>query len=133
MQTQYTVTRARLAALREQIRQTHPEPSESVVESALHAMIDRELDRLRDQFRTDAIPTAAFIRRIPPAAYAAILGAAEQVPELAAYLARLDAEPVVWLGSTETQTGIAALVTGGLLTQAEADALLAYPLPELPA
>jgi hypothetical protein len=99
----------------------------------LQSVIDRACFSYRDQFRTDAIPTAAFIRRIPPAAYAAILGAAEQVPELAAYLARLDAEPLVWLGSAETQAGVAALVGLGLLTQAEADALLAYPLPELPA
>lgn len=49
------------------------------------------------------------------------------------YLARLDAEPLVWLGSPETQAGVGALVAGGLLTQAEADALLHYQLPELPA
>lgn len=133
MQTTYTVTTARLAALREEIRQTHPTPSESVIESRLHQIIDAALDRLRDTYRTDAISTAAFIRRIPPAAYAAILAAAESVPELAAYLARLDAEPLVWLGSAETQGGVAALVALGLLTQGEADALLAYPMPELPA
>jgi hypothetical protein len=133
MQTQYTVTTARLAALREEIRQTHPTPGESVIESRLHEIIDAALDRLRDQYRTDAIGTSAFIRRIPPAKYVGILAASEQVPELAAYLARLDSAAEVWLGSPETIAGVAALVAMELLTQGEAAALLAYPLPELPA
>lgn len=96
----------------------------------LQSVIERACASYREQFRTDAIPTAAFLRRIPPAKYAAILAAAEQVPELAGYLARLDEEPRVWLASDETQAGVAALVAGGLLTQDEADALLAYPLPK---
>jgi hypothetical protein len=98
----------------------------------LHGVIDAACHSYRDQYRTDALRTAVFIRRIPPAKYAGILAAAEQVPELAAYLARLDESDWVWLGSAETQGGVAALVGLGLLTQADADALLHYPLPELP-
>ena len=98
----------------------------------LQSVIDAACFSYRDQYRTDALRTAVFIRRIPPAKYAGILAAAEQVPELSAYLARLDESDWVWLGSAETQGGVAALVAMDLLTQGEADALLYYPLPELP-
>lgn len=96
----------------------------------LQSVIERACASYREQYRTDAIPTAAFLRRIPPAKYAQILAAAEHVPELAGYLARLDEEPRVWLASDETRAGVGALVAGGLLTQAEAEALLAYDLPK---
>lgn len=95
----------------------------------LQSVIESACASYREQFRTDAIPTAAFLRRIPPAKYAAILAASEQVPELAAYLSRLDEEPRVWLASDETRAGVAALVAVGLLSQSEGDSLLAYELP----
>lgn len=97
----------------------------------LQGVVDAACYSYRDQFRTDAIRTAVFIRRIQADKYQTILATAEQVPQLAAYLARLDESDWVWLGSDETQAGIAALVAMDLLTQAEADAVLAYPLPEL--
>lgn len=105
----------------------------ATVDAYVQAAIERVAESWRDSLRTDAIPTAAFIRRIPPAAYAAIVAAAEQSPELQAYLARLDQEPRVWLGADETIAGVGALVAAGLLTQAEADALLAYDMPQPPA
>jgi hypothetical protein len=86
---------------------------------------------VRDQYQIDAIPTAAFMRRIPPDKYAAIIAAAEQSPQLSAYLARLDEVTRVRLGSAETISGVAALVAAGLLTQSEADAVLAFDLPPL--
>ena len=133
MQITLTINRARLAALREDLRVTGAAPSEAGVTAHAESVLLAALDALRDRYQTDAIRSPAFIRRFPPAAYAAILAAAEQSPELAAYLSRLDAEDVVWLGSPETQAGIAALVAAGLLAQGEADAILDYPLPELPA
>lgn len=101
----------------------------ATVEDYVQAAIVRVAESWRDSTRSDALPTAAFIRRIPAASYAAILAAAEVSPDLQAYLARLDAEPVVWLGSDETIAGVQALVAGGLLTQTDADALLAYDVP----
>jgi len=90
------------------------------------AAIERVAESWRDSTRSDAISTAAFIRRIPAQSYLAILAAAEVVPELQAYFARLDAEQFVWLGSDETIAGVQALVAGGLLTQEQATELLAY-------
>ena len=91
--------------------------------------VERMADSWRDSTRSDAIPTAAFIRRFSPTAYATIVAASAQSPELQAYLARLDAEPLVWLGADETIAGVGALVAAGLLTQGDADALLAYGVP----
>jgi hypothetical protein len=96
------------------------------VEGFVQLAIEQYAEQLRDTTRSDAISTAAFIRRIPAQSYLAILAAAEVVPELQAYLARLDAEPLVWLGSDETIAGVQALVGAGLLTQEQASALLAY-------
>ena len=96
------------------------------VDAYVQAAIERVAESWRDSTRSDAISTAAFIRRIPGSAYVAILAAAEQVPELQAYFTRLDQEPMVWLGSDETIAGVQALVAAGLLTQEQATALLAY-------
>jgi hypothetical protein len=133
MQITIELNKARIAALREKMRVTAANPSEAGLEDYIVAELLSHIDRLRDQYRTDAVRTPVFIRRIPPAKYAGILAAAEQSSELAGYLARLDESEYVWLGSPETQAGIAGLVAVGLLTQAEADAVLDYPLPELPA
>ena len=133
MEITLTINRARLAAIREHMRVTAATPSEAGLAAFAEAELLDALDALRDRYRTDAISTQQFTRRFPPAAYAAILAASEQSTELAAYLERLDAADRVWLGSPETQAGIAALVAAGLLTQSEADAVLHYPLPELPA
>jgi hypothetical protein len=101
-------------------------PPYADVDAYVQRAIERVAESWRDSKRSDAISTAAFIRRIPGQAYIAILAAAEQVPELQAYFARLDEEPLVWLGSDETIAGVQALVGAGLLTQEQATALLAY-------
>lgn len=105
----------------------------ATVDAYVQSAIERVAESWRDSTRSDALPTAAFIRRIPPAAYAAIVAAAKLSPELQAYLARLDAEPLVWLGADETIAGVGALVAAGLLTQEQADAVLAYDIPQPPA
>jgi hypothetical protein len=133
MELTITINRARLAALREDLRVSGDSPSESGIDAHAEVVVLAALDALRDRYRTDAIRPQAFIRRFPPAKYAAIVEAAEASPELADYLERLDDAPYVWLGSPETQGGIAALVALGLLTQGEADDVLFIALPELPA
>ncbi len=132
MEITLTINRARLAALREHMRINASNPSEAGLDVFAEAELLAALDALRDRYRTDAVSPQQFTRRFPAAKYPLILAAAEQSPELAAYLDRLDSADAVWLGSPETQAGIASLVAAGLLTQAEADAVLAYPLPELP-
>lgn len=99
----------------------------------LQSVVDRACYSYRDQYRTDFIDLITFMGRLSSfGKLELILGAAQQSPDLAAYLDRARHFGGVWAGSDETQQGIAALVAGGLLTQAEADALLAYPLPQPP-
>ena len=98
----------------------------------LQGVIDAACYSYRDQYKSDAVTTAAFILRFEAAELTAIRTAATQVPQLAAWLARIEAEPLVWLGSDEAEAGKAALVGGGLLTQERADVIFDYPLPELP-
>lgn len=98
----------------------------------LQSVVDRACYSYRDQYRTDAVTSAAFIRRFNADEMAAIEAAAQVVQQLADWLARVEAEPLVWLGSDEAQAGKAALVAGNLLTQERADVIFAYPLPQPP-
>lgn len=71
------------------------------------------------------ITSGEFVLRFPPAKIAAIKAAAQSNEQLAAYLAEVEANPYVYTGSTHVRNGIATLVAAGLLTQAEADVILA--------
>ncbi len=132
MQISYALTSAQVAALREDLRVTGSDPRENNVEAHALAHVAAAFDALRDRWRTDAIATAAFVLRFSADELTAIRAAATQVPQLDAWLARIESEPQVWLGSNEAEAGKAALVGGGLLTQERADVVFYYPLPELP-
>jgi len=84
----------------------------------------------RDQYKTDFIDLITFMSRLSGfGKLELILAAAQQSPDLSAYLDRARFFGGIWAGSAETQAGIASLVALTLLTQAEADALIAYDLP----
>lgn len=78
----------------------------------------------RDEFALDRITSAAFVFRFTEAEYAAVKASSD--PVVQGFIARLDTEPFVWLGSDEVQQAMAYVVTLGLVTQARADAILAY-------
>lgn len=80
----------------------------------------------RDQFAVDRITASAFVLRFTQAEYAALVAAAEDDPIIAGFVARIEAEPYVWLGSDEVKQGMAYIVGAGLVTQSRADAILAY-------
>lgn len=71
------------------------------------------------------ITSGEFVLRFPTSKLAAIKAAALQDPELAAYMREVETNPYVYTGSTHVRGGIAMLVSAGLLTQAEADVILA--------
>lgn len=99
----------------------------------LQSVVDAASFSYRDQFRTDFIDSITFMARLSEMGkLQTVLAAAQQSPDLAGYLDRMRQVGGVWAGSPETAQGIGALVAGGLLTQDEADELLAYELPELP-
>lgn len=99
----------------------------------LQSVVDRACYSYRDQYLTDAVTSAAFIRRFTALEMAAIEAAAAVNEQLGAWLVRVETEPLVWLGSDEAQAGKAALVGAALLTQERADVIFSYTLPELPA
>lgn len=89
----------------------------------LSKLLDGVLKSYQDQYIK--ITGTAFLLRFPAGKIDAIKAAAQQNPDLAAYVAELEAAPYVYTGSTLVRTGIASLVTAGLLTQAQADVILA--------
>lgn len=84
----------------------------------------------RDQFGVDRITSSAFVMRFPTDAYSAILAAAPSDPVLAGFVAEVDAAPYVWLAAQQVIDGVNYCVAGGFITQAQADAILFYPVPE---
>lgn len=105
----------------------------------LQGVVDAACYSYRDQFLTDAITSGEFLLRFTSTEMDGIRAAAQVIPELAAWLTRIESigrpgspDRFVWLGSDEAQAGKAALVGAALLTQERADVIFDYPLPELP-
>ena len=78
----------------------------------------------------DRIPVSAFVRRFPGPVMDAVNASSD--PTVIAGLAQLDAVQTVRLGHPTTVNGVGYLVSAGLLTQAQADAVLAYDVPTVP-
>jgi hypothetical protein len=134
MQITYTVRPDRLAALRETIRRHHPNPSESAVESTIVETIDEALDRMVQETRISFIPLPeVMIRLANMGQLEAILSLAQTNELLGSYWEKVKAAGGIWSGSPDSLAGTAALVAYSILTQEQADALLYYPVPELPA
>lgn len=86
-----------------------------VVGKALKGMQDEHL----------RLTSGAFLLRFPPGKIDTIKAAAASNAQLAEYIAEVEANPYVYTGSTLVRGGIAMLVQAGLLTQAQADVILA--------
>jgi hypothetical protein len=89
----------------------------------LSQVLDGVLKSWQDQHVR--IPASEFLLRFPAGKIDTIKAAAGNNPQLAAYIEELRANPWVYTGSTLVRTGIAMLVGAGLLTQAQADVILA--------
>jgi hypothetical protein len=88
----------------------------------LSAMIDSVLKSYQDQYIR--ITSGEFVLRFPASKLATIKAAAAGNEQLSAYLREVETNPYVYTGSTHVRSGIAMLVSAGLLTQAEADVIL---------
>jgi hypothetical protein len=77
-------------------------------------------------YRVGTISSGEYVLRFTAAENAAITTAGETDPVVAGMLARVRESAEVVLYSDEVQQGVAYLVSEGLLTQARADAILAY-------
>lgn len=89
----------------------------------LSAVLDAVLKSYQDQYIR--ITSGAFLLRFPPGKIDTIKAAAASNAQLAEYIAEVEANPYVYTGSTLVRGGIAMLVQAGLLTQAQADVILA--------
>jgi hypothetical protein len=118
------VNDAALAAANAAANAALPEGSAPLTDHEyLSRMVDAVLKSYQDQYIK--ITSGEFVLRFPPAKLATIRSAAASNQQLAAYIRDVESSPYVYTGSTLVQGGIAALVNAGLLTQSEADAILA--------
>jgi hypothetical protein len=100
-------------------------------EAWLQRVVESACESYRDQYRSDAITSAAFILRFEPDELATIRAAAAQDPQLGAWMHRVQAEPLIWLGSDEVAGARQALVAFGLLRPERAEVIFAYDIPRL--
>lgn len=106
-----------------------PAPYASVTDY-VQAAIERVAESWAESTNVDRIPVSAFVRRFPGAAMDAINASSN--PTVIAILAQLDAVQTVRLGHPTTTNGVGYLVSVGLLTQAQAEAVLHYEVPQVP-
>jgi hypothetical protein len=90
----------------------------------LNLMLDGVLKSWQDQYIR--VPSAEFLLRFPAGKVDAIKAvAAGGNAQLQAYIDEIRAAPYVYTGSTLVRSGVAMLVSAGLITQAQADEILA--------
>ena len=106
-----------------------PWPYATAQEYAQAAM-ERVADSWAESTNVDRIPVGAFVRRFPGAVMDAVTASSD--PQVIAILANLDAVQTVRLGHPTTLQGVGYLVSAGYMTQAQADAVLAYEIPQSP-
>ena len=127
-----TITNARhIAAANAAYAATIPDDPEATppyanVTEYVQAALDRVAESLAETTGVDRIPVGAFVRRFPGAVMDQVNERAATDPQVAAILAQLDAVTHVRLGASTTLQGVGYLVSIGLLTQEQADAITAY-------
>lgn len=95
----------------------------------LQSIVEKACMSYRDQYAVDRIPSSAFVMRFPVQAYANIRAAAATDPVLAGFVQSVDEAPYVWLAAQQVIDGVNYCVPA-YITQAEADAILYYPVPD---
>jgi len=100
------------------------------VDAYVQAAIERVAESWAETTNVDRIPVSAFVRRFPGPVMDAVNAAALTDANVAAILAQLDAVQTVRLGHPTTTGGVGYLVSVGLMTQEQADAVLHYDVPQ---
>lgn len=100
------------------------------VDAYVQAAIERVAESWAESTGVDRIPVGAFVRRFPGAVMDAVKASPD--PTVIAILAQLDAVQTVRLGHPTTTGGVGYLVSVGLMTQGQADAVLHYEIPSAP-
>lgn len=100
------------------------------VDEYVQAALERVAESWSETTGVDRIPVSAFVRRFPGPVMDAVNASTD--PTVIAILAQLDAVQTVRLGHPTTTNGVGYLVSVGLLTQAQADVVLHYDVPQVP-
>lgn len=100
-----------------------PEATPLTPHEYLSLLLDGVLKSYQDQYIR--ITSGAFLLRFPAGKIDQIRAAAAGNAQLADYIAQIEANPYVYTGSTLVRGGVAMLVSAGLLTQLQADVILA--------
>ncbi len=99
-------------------------------QSWLQGVIDAACRSYESQYKVNFIPLAQVMTRLTAMGkLETILTAAQNNEQLGQYWLLVQRAGGIWSGSDDSIAGTAALVAVGMLTQEEADALLAYPTP----
>lgn len=106
------------------------DPPYASVNDYVQAAIERVAESWAESTGVDRIPVGAFVRRFPGEVMDAVK--ASNDPNVVAILAQLDAVTTVRLGHPTTIGGVGYLVSVGLMTQPQADAVLHYDIPQAP-
>ena len=93
-------------------------------EQYLQDVVEKTCESYRDAYHVDRITSSDFIYRFTAAEMAGINASTD--PVIQGFIAQVRAEAFVWLASNEVAAGMTYAVGAGLLTQARADAILAY-------
>jgi hypothetical protein len=102
----------------------NPIGPELTPEQYLQDVVEKACESYRDAYAVDRITSSDFIYRFTAAEMASINASTD--PVIQGFIAQVKAEAYVWLASNEVAAGMAYAVGEGLLTQARADAILAY-------
>ena len=92
-------------------------------------VLSRQGRMYADLYKVASITSAAFIARFTPSEYAAILEAAETLPEVQAQLDMLLSEPMVNFYDPRVLIGLQELEAAGLITFSRIEELMAYERP----
>jgi len=102
----------------------NPALAQRTAQQYVQSMVDVAAETWAEVHAIGSIPVAAFVRRFPGSVMDAVNASTD--PNVAAILAQLNAVQTVQLWHPTTTQGVAYLVSAGLLTQGQADVVLAW-------
>ena len=103
--------------------------NDTTAEAIATEIVSRQGRMYADLFHVASITSAAFIARFTPPEYAAIMAAAETMPEVKAEIDTLVAEPMVNFYDSRVLAGLQQLEAAGLIDAARIPVLMAYDRP----
>lgn len=128
MNLSVTISRRAFLALQEAASRNQSTP-----EALASEVVQQQGISYANTYRIGVMTSAAFVRRIQPAEFGAILAAAEQDQQVAELVAELLESPYVALDDPRLAPGLEMLATAGLLAGPErVGEILSYEVPPPP-